>query len=205
VVRAIDNAEREILVGAYGLTTGSGIVEALVRAKERGVDVRLIADKTTPCERESGIEPLAAAGVPIWIDDQARIAHAKTMVIDGSVTLMGSMNWTRCAAMNSEDLNLISSPAVAAAYAAHWHKRLAVSVPVNRLVDWCRVGDIVAKAGGRLRRLFWRMADQLDYLVTLARLRILDALAGPLPETPADRQRARDRERIKRAFPEIEP
>jgi hypothetical protein len=30
---AIDNAEREILVGAYGLTTGSGIVEALVRAK----------------------------------------------------------------------------------------------------------------------------------------------------------------------------
>jgi phosphatidylserine/phosphatidylglycerophosphate/cardiolipin synthase-like enzyme len=25
----------------------------------------------------------------------ARIAHAKTMVIDGAVTLMGSMNWTR--------------------------------------------------------------------------------------------------------------
>jgi phosphatidylserine/phosphatidylglycerophosphate/cardiolipin synthase-like enzyme len=48
-VRAIDNAERQILVGAYGLTTGSGIVEALVRAKGRGVDVRLIADKTTPC------------------------------------------------------------------------------------------------------------------------------------------------------------
>jgi phosphatidylserine/phosphatidylglycerophosphate/cardiolipin synthase-like enzyme len=81
-VRAINNAEREILVGAYGLTTGSGIVEALVRAKERGVDVRLIADKTTPCAGASGIEPLAAAGVPIWIDAQARIAHGKTMVID---------------------------------------------------------------------------------------------------------------------------
>jgi phosphatidylserine/phosphatidylglycerophosphate/cardiolipin synthase-like enzyme len=62
-VRAINNAEREILIGAYGLTTGSGIVEALVRAKHRGVDVELIADKTTPCEPESGIEPLAA-GVP---------------------------------------------------------------------------------------------------------------------------------------------
>jgi hypothetical protein len=47
------------------------------------------------------------------------------------------------------------------------------------------------------------VADELDYLLTLARLRILDALAGPLPETPADRQR--DRERIARAFPEIEP
>ena len=47
-VRAIDDAQSEILVGAYGLTTGSGIVEALVRAKQRGVDVRLIADKATP-------------------------------------------------------------------------------------------------------------------------------------------------------------
>jgi hypothetical protein len=41
--------------------------------------------------------------------------------------------------------------------------------------------------------------------VTLAGLRILGAVAGPLPETPADRQRQRDREKIKRAFPEIEP
>jgi hypothetical protein len=57
---------------------------------------------------------------------------------------------------------------------------------------------------GPLRRLFWRVADALDYLLMLARLRILDALAGPEPETPADRQRERDRERIARAFPKIE-
>jgi hypothetical protein len=66
-----------------------------------------------------------------------------------------------------------------------------------------RVGDIVAT--GRLRRLFWRVADDLDYLWTLAALRILDRLAGPLPETPADQQRARDRERLEKAFPTIEP
>ena len=137
--RAIGNAEREILVGAYGLTNGSGIVEALIHAKERGIDVRLIADKTTPCERNSAVEPLAAAGLPIWIDDQARIAHAKTMVIDGAITLTGSYNWTRGAAANSENLNLISSPAVAAAYAAHWRQRLAVSVRYNGKGEWCRV------------------------------------------------------------------
>jgi hypothetical protein len=38
-----------------------------------------------------------------------------------------------------------------------------------------------------------------------ARLLILDGLAGPLLETPADRQRVRDPERIKVAFPKIEP
>jgi len=48
-----------------------------------------------------------------------------------------------------------------------------------------------AMADGPLRRLFWRVADDLDYLVTLARRRIMDTLAGPEPETPADQQRAR--------------
>jgi phosphatidylserine/phosphatidylglycerophosphate/cardiolipin synthase-like enzyme len=139
-VRAIDRAEREILVGAYGLTTGAGIVEALVRAHQRGVAVKLIADKTTPCGRNSGIDPLASAGVPVWIDHSARIAHAKTMVIDETVTLNGSYNWTRGAAANSENLNLVASAAVAGAYAAHWRDRQALSLRFDRREDWCRAG-----------------------------------------------------------------
>jgi phosphatidylserine/phosphatidylglycerophosphate/cardiolipin synthase-like enzyme len=137
-VRAIDRARRQILVSAYNLTTGSGIVEALVRARGRGVDVRLIADKRTPCERNAGIDALAQAGTPIWIDREVPIAHAKTMVIDGAMTLMGSYNWTRNAARNSEDLNLVASRALAAAYAAQWRSRLAVSVPFSGRQDWCR-------------------------------------------------------------------
>jgi cardiolipin hydrolase len=139
-VRAIDHAEREILVGAYGLTTGAGIVEALLRAHHRGVEVKLIADRTTPCGRNNGIDPLAGAGVPVWIDHSARIAHAKTMVIDRTVTLNGSYNWTRGAADNSEDLNLVASSAVAAAYAAHWRDRQAHSLRFDRREDWCRAG-----------------------------------------------------------------
>jgi phospholipase D len=64
-VDAIEGAEREILVSAYRLTVGSGVVEALIRAKERGADVEVIADRAAPCGRASGIEPLAAAGVPV--------------------------------------------------------------------------------------------------------------------------------------------
>ena len=55
-VRAIDNAESEILVSAYRLTVGSGVAGALIRAKERGVHVRVIADRTAPCGRASGID-----------------------------------------------------------------------------------------------------------------------------------------------------
>jgi hypothetical protein len=57
----------------------------------------------------------------------------------------------------------------------------------------------------RLGRIFWRIADGLDYALTLARLRILDALTGPLPETPEDQQRERHRDRLERAFPKIKP
>jgi hypothetical protein len=43
----------------------------------------------------------------------------------------------RGAAVNSEDLNLVFSPAVAAAYPAHWKNRLAVSAPFGGRQEWC--------------------------------------------------------------------
>ena len=58
-------------------------------------------------------------------------------------------------------------------------------------------------ANGPLRQLFWRVANALDYLLTLLRVRILDVLPGPEQATPADQQRDSDRKRIERAFPEI--
>jgi hypothetical protein len=52
-------------------------------------------------------------------------------------------------------------------------------------------------------RVLWRVVDHLDYVLTLTKLRILDALAGSELETPADEQRKRDQERIERAFPRL--
>jgi hypothetical protein len=53
----------------------------------------------------------------------------------------------------------------------------------------------------RLGRIFWSIVDRLDYVLTLVRLRILDAVAGPEPEMPADQKREKDREQIEREFP----
>jgi phosphatidylserine/phosphatidylglycerophosphate/cardiolipin synthase-like enzyme len=86
-IDAIDRAETQILINAYGLTTSSGTIEALVRAKQRGVNVRLIADRTTPCGHNSGINSLTLAGIPIWIDSSVRIAHSKSMEIEGGSSL----------------------------------------------------------------------------------------------------------------------
>ena len=88
----------------------------------------MIADRTAPCGRASWIEPLAAAGVPIWIDDQAQIAHAKAMVIDGEATLMGS------------------SPRLTLRIGG---ERLAVSMPFGSREDWCRVSSAETPYGTR--------------------------------------------------------
>jgi phosphatidylserine/phosphatidylglycerophosphate/cardiolipin synthase-like enzyme len=74
-VDAIDRAETQILVNAYGLTTSSKTVEALMQAKRRGIDVRVIADRTTPCERKSGLGSLAEDR-PFKIHGHRQSGHA---------------------------------------------------------------------------------------------------------------------------------
>jgi hypothetical protein len=51
---------------------------------------------------------------------------------------MGSYNWTKGAASNSEDLNVVTSPEVAEAHARHWQARQAVSLPFADAAQWCR-------------------------------------------------------------------
>jgi hypothetical protein len=61
---AVNGAEREILISAYSLTTGSGILEALVRAARRGVDVRLIADRLQYCVMDAKLRMVDAVCGP---------------------------------------------------------------------------------------------------------------------------------------------
>jgi phosphatidylserine/phosphatidylglycerophosphate/cardiolipin synthase-like enzyme len=135
---AVEAAKREILVNAYAFTTGSGIPGALIRARDRGVAVSVIADKWTPCEQNEGLTPLVSAGIPVWIDARARIAHEKALIVDRRVTVMGSYNWSAGAAWNSEDMNVVTSPEVAEAYAAHWQVRQAGSVRFADASESCQ-------------------------------------------------------------------
>jgi phosphatidylserine/phosphatidylglycerophosphate/cardiolipin synthase-like enzyme len=95
----------------------------VIRAHDRGVKVAVIAGKWTPCEQREGLTPVAAAGIPVWIDARARIAHEKPLIIDRRITIMGSYNFSAGVAFTSEDLNVVTSPEVAAAFAAHWQAR----------------------------------------------------------------------------------
>jgi hypothetical protein len=56
----------------------------------------------------------------------------------------------------------------------------------------------------RHRSLVSRALDYLDYVITYARLRVFDWIYGPEPLTPADKQRERDRDRLRKAFPKVD-
>jgi len=57
---------------------------------------------------------------------------------------------------------------------------------------------------GAVPRLWYWIADRLEYAVTSVRLAILDRVCGPEPLTPADRQRETEHDRLQRAFPAID-
>lgn len=128
IIAAVDAAKRTVLVQAYSFTSVP-IARALKAAKERGIDVRVILDKSQRSERYTSADFLANAGIPVWIDDKPAIAHSKVMVIDGGTVVTGSFNFTKAAEnANVENLLVLKSDYLAKVYAGNWEERLRVSV-----------------------------------------------------------------------------
>jgi phosphatidylserine/phosphatidylglycerophosphate/cardiolipin synthase-like enzyme len=122
IVATIDNAKKSIRVLAYSFTSAP-IAGALKSAHDRGVDVRVILDKSQRTERYSGMTFLIHAGIPTRIDVVHAIAHNKVMVIDGETVITGSFNFTKAAeSKNAENLLIIQDPGLAKLYQANWEK-----------------------------------------------------------------------------------
>lgn len=131
VVAAIDTARRSIAVAAYSFTSRP-IATAMLRAKDRGVEVRVVADKSQRTARYSSVRFLANKGVPVRIDSRYAIMHNKFLVIDGRTVETGSFNYTRAAQMNNAEnaLVLTNVPALAATYDREWNRLWAESQPL---------------------------------------------------------------------------
>jgi len=131
VVAALRSARHTVLVQAYSFTSAP-IAGALKAAHDRGVDVRVILDKSQRTERYSSSTFLRHAGVPTWIDSAHAIAHNKVMVIDGETVITGSFNFTKAAELrNAENLLIIKDSALATHYADNWesHRQHSEALP----------------------------------------------------------------------------
>jgi phosphatidylserine/phosphatidylglycerophosphate/cardiolipin synthase-like enzyme len=131
VVREIGAARQSIEVQAYSFTSPP-IAQALAEAKERGVHVEVILDKSNRTARYSGADYLVHHGIPTRIDAAHAIAHNKVMIIDDAVVLTGSFNFTAAAEKhNAENLLVLRDPSLAKQYLRNW-KLHAVHSPLYR-------------------------------------------------------------------------
>ena len=132
VLETIGSAKHSIRMLAYAFQAPD-IMQALVDAKQRGLDVRVVIDK----KRNQGKASKAAMdfvtrnGVELRTNDHFHIHHDKTIIVDGSTVETGSFNFAPSAeTANSENVVVIRDmPEVAREYVAHWQSRWDLGVP----------------------------------------------------------------------------
>ena len=97
-------------MSVYALTAPS-VVKALVEAKRRGLDIRVITDRErlNDPKQHSAVSTLRLAGVPIKINRHDGFMHLKQIVIDDVINVSGSANHTTSGnRYNDERLDVIT-------------------------------------------------------------------------------------------------
>lgn len=113
LIQKIDSAKDSLYIAIYSFTH-DGIADAVIRAKERGVDVKVIFDYDTSANTSSDDEKLASSGVSVARRNGSGIMHNKFSVIDNTVVATGSFNYSNNAdTRNEENLIFIESKKVA--------------------------------------------------------------------------------------------
>ena len=136
LLREIKAADRSIDAALYSVNYQKDIdyaienrvLEALVRAGERGVKVRIILDcnvSRAPDADPGALEDrnreaavyLKAHGITVEFDDHQTLTHCKLIVFDSSSVILGSANWTYAGLKkNNEAGVLIRDKTAAGAY-----------------------------------------------------------------------------------------
>jgi phosphatidylserine/phosphatidylglycerophosphate/cardiolipin synthase-like enzyme len=120
IVKEIEKAKTEILVQAYSFTS-KDIVSALVMARQKGIHIEIILDKSNMTAKYSAADFTTHAGIVTYIDSNHAIAHNKVIIIDEKIVITGSFNFTKAAEEhNAENLIIIHSKELALKYCENW-------------------------------------------------------------------------------------
>ena len=93
IIPAIETADTTLDVAIFYLTSQE-IADAMLAARNRGANVRVIIDATGAGNTYSKHDQLCAAGVPVKIENWNGKMHMKALVADGDNVIIGSQNFT---------------------------------------------------------------------------------------------------------------
>jgi phosphatidylserine/phosphatidylglycerophosphate/cardiolipin synthase-like enzyme len=92
-------------------TPSNLLIRELINARKRGVKVEVLLevregeDRTAKRNRHTG-KILSEEGVEVIFDSLSKTTHAKCMVVDGKLTLLGSTNWTYYALTSNHEASV---------------------------------------------------------------------------------------------------
>jgi len=125
LIQHIDAAKTTIHIASFE-TDLNDVAKALIRAKDRGVDVRWITDDESGilADKKPGrgqFAMLKKAGIKVIDDGRAALMHDKFWIFDGQTVWTGSTNVT-ISGMFEQNNNVIviESPQLAAIYEQQW-------------------------------------------------------------------------------------
>lgn len=128
VKEAVEKAEKSIKLVMFTIETPvegksskvAQLIDALIEAKNRGVDVEVVLDQNVdfvhrghPSDWEVEIKSTRAykrlkdAGIKVYYDEPARYTHAKIVIIDKRIVILGSTNWSESAFDNSIETDVL--------------------------------------------------------------------------------------------------
>lgn len=126
VLKVIDAARQNLRLAAYAFTSAN-VARALIRAKRRGVDVKVLVDESANQRKANfaALNLLVNADIPTRTIASYSLHHDKYIVIDGKTVQTGSFNYSAAAAKsNSENVLVVWDHAeLAQRYLQHWEDR----------------------------------------------------------------------------------
>lgn len=126
VLKVINNAESSLRLAAYSFTSAN-IVRALIKAKRRGVDVKVLVDErgNRGKANHAVLNLLVNADIPTRTVSNFAIHHDKYIISDERNLQTGSFNYSAAAAKsNSENVIVVwNQSELASAYQRHWNSR----------------------------------------------------------------------------------
>jgi phosphatidylserine/phosphatidylglycerophosphate/cardiolipin synthase-like enzyme len=125
IASAIDAAKESLVVANFSFTHHD-LIDALKRAKDRGLKIRIVFDRYQYGFLKE-MADMAALGFDVRLsngkDGQTGVMHNKFVVLDGKLVETGSFNWTFNGELNNyENAAFLDAPDDTAAWAAYFER-----------------------------------------------------------------------------------
>jgi phosphatidylserine/phosphatidylglycerophosphate/cardiolipin synthase-like enzyme len=129
LINLISQARKSIYVAMYSFTR-DGLASALVDAKNKGVEVKVIMEEENAYVQGSDYRMLKEAGVDVRLDGNPALMHHKFMIVDGELVVTGSYNWSTAAEdRNDENFVVIRDKEVVDRFTQEFNRLLSIARP----------------------------------------------------------------------------